>query len=53
MEITLSAIRKEVEDVAGKWNGDESGTQEEKAHCAVEIIDLLDRLEVLIEELNN
>jgi hypothetical protein len=53
MQETLESIKKEAEHVAGLWNGDESGTQEDKAHCAIEIIDAVANLEALLTELRD
>lgn len=49
----LKVVRDEAEKVAGQWNGDDSGLMEDKAHCAIEIVDTCDKLIVLINELNN
>lgn len=47
--MTLEKIRKWAEDIAGAWNGDESGSQEERADQAKEILEKLDELELLIK----
>jgi hypothetical protein len=33
------------EEIAGQWNGDESGRGEDRAHIALEIIELLKELQ--------
>jgi hypothetical protein len=42
---TLDAIKQEMDEVAGQWNGDESGKQEEDAQAAKEVLDLVARIE--------
>ena len=53
MELDLKSIKKYAEEVAGSWNGDEAGRGEERADCAKEIIENVDRLLELLEELDN
>jgi hypothetical protein len=36
--LTLAEIVKQAEEIAGQWNGDDAGIQEEKARIATEII---------------
>lgn len=48
----LLKLRKEAEEISGKWNGDNSGYAEDQAHCADEIIEKVDELLELINELN-
>ena len=49
---TLLAMKKEMESIAGAWNGKESGRQEEKAMWAKEVIEIIDELiEKLKEEI--
>jgi hypothetical protein len=45
----LKNLIKEQNEIAGEWNGDESGIQEDNAHEAQEIIDLAEQL---LEKLN-
>jgi hypothetical protein len=37
------------DEIAGEWNGDESGSQEDRAHQAIEIIEKAKQLKELIE----
>lgn len=39
------------EAISGEWNGDESGSQEDRAHCADEIIEKLNEVCELILEM--
>lgn len=41
------------EEVMGRWNGDESGTQEELAMEAREILEVTELLQRKLEELKN
>lgn len=47
----LQKFKEEVEDIAGQWNGDNSGRLEDQAHICLEILDKVKEIEVLIEEL--
>jgi hypothetical protein len=51
MSLDLARIKKDAERIAGEWNGDESGQQEEKAQCATEVIETINTLENLLQEL--
>jgi hypothetical protein len=51
--MTLEQIKKWAEDIAGSWNGDESGSQEDRAHQANEILEKIAELETLIEEMDD
>jgi len=53
MEQTLAQIKKYAEDIAGNWNGKESGWAEEKAQIANEILEEVDSLEALLKELED
>jgi len=48
----LLKLIKECEEIAGNWNGDEPGYQEEQASIANEIIEKSTELIDLINELN-
>jgi len=48
---TLDEMQKYAEEVAGAWNGDEAGTQEERAHTATEILDKVKEIRELLNEL--
>lgn len=37
--------------ISSEWNGDESGSQEDRAHCADEIIGKLNEVKALIAEM--
>lgn len=47
----LLALKAREEQVAGYWNGDESGIMEDRVHCAKEIIEKVDELVELLKEL--
>lgn len=49
----IKLVRHEANKVAGEWNGDESGSMEDKARCAMEIIDKCDELIALLDELSS
>ncbi len=49
---TLEQIKKEAEEIAGQWNGDESGSQEERSTTASDILEKVTELEELINYLN-
>lgn len=51
--LDLATLRRHCEEIAGQWNGDESGTQEDAATCANEIIEKIDGMLPLLEELGN
>lgn len=53
-ERILSAIDHlvvDMEEMAGEWNGDESGLKEDRAHLANDIIEASNNLKKLLEEL--
>lgn len=45
---TLSEIKKIAENIAGCWNGDNPGTQEDNAHVANDILETVKKLEDLL-----
>lgn len=49
----LEEIKKEMEEVAGNWNGEDSGYKEEQAGYANEIIEHINAIETLIKEMNS
>ena len=51
-EKTLSQIKEEAQEIAGEWNGDESGVKEDRALIASDIIDKVDEIRELLAELN-
>jgi hypothetical protein len=48
----LDDLIKEAEEIAGSWNGDESGRQEEQAESAKEIIEKCQEIKELINYIN-
>ena len=48
----LANLKKEMEEEAGKWDGDLPGYAEDQAHIALEIIEKANELIALIKELN-
>lgn len=48
----MDKLKKEMEEIAGSWNGDESGLAEDRAHAALEVIEHIDAIEELLKELN-
>ena len=49
----MDKLKKEMEEIAGAWNGDESGAGEDRAHAALEVIEHIDAIEELLKELNS
>lgn len=47
----LDKLDKQAEEIAGEWNGDESGTQEDMAMIAADIREKIKELKELIESL--
>jgi len=47
----LKALQAEANMITGEWNGDESGTQEDRAHFAEELMEKITEVIELIEEL--
>jgi hypothetical protein len=52
-QTALKAMKRHMEDIAGQWNGDEPGRDEDRAHAASEAIACIESLEALLEELND
>lgn len=48
----LKQLKSQLEGIAGNWNGDESGIAEERADASNEGIELIEKLEEILEELN-
>jgi uncharacterized protein YukE len=48
----LEKLIEECKEIAGRWNGDTAGYQEDQAHIAEEIIEKSQELIDLINELN-
>jgi len=49
--LTLDFIKKHCEEVAGQWNGDESGKQEEDAETAIKVLEKVHEIEELIYDI--
>ena len=49
---TLDYIKQEMDEVAGQWNGDESGKQEEDAQIAKEVLEKVAEIEELLKQLD-
>ena len=52
MDLDLAHIKTYAEEIAGSWNGKESGRAEERADIANDMIDKVDELRKLLAELN-
>lgn len=46
----LKNLIEEQNEIAGLWNGDESGSAEDNAHLAIEIVDTAESLLKLLSE---
>lgn len=44
LKLELKALKEDVYAISGDWNGDESGIEEDRAHCADEISHLANEL---------
>jgi len=53
MKEKLLKLRKEYEEISGRWNGDESGSAEDMAHLANEGIEYIDGLIEVMENLED
>lgn len=49
----LGKLIEQAENVSGEWNGDESGTLEDRAHIADDIVLAATELQDLIAQLEN
>lgn len=49
----LNDVAEWAEAIAGEWNGDESGSQEDRAHCAQDIIEKINEIKELVLEMGN
>lgn len=50
--MNIEELEKEMQEIAARWNGDESGYMEEQATIAIEIIEKIHEIQELIKELN-
>ena len=51
-EKVMQFLRQRCKQVRGEWNGDEPGQQEDNAHAATELLELLDEVDKLVKELD-
>lgn len=49
---TLEYLKQEAEEIVGAWNGDNPGTQEDRAHVANQLLEKITEIEALISELH-
>lgn len=47
----MENLKKEMEIIAGLWNGDNPGIEEDKAHIANEVLEKIKEIEELLQEL--
>ena len=52
-EKVLAYLRQRCEEVRGEWNGDEPGKQEDNAHLATHLLELLQQADLAKEEFHN
>lgn len=52
MNKTLKELKEEMVEIQGEWNGDEPGTQEDRANIASDVLESIKNIEELLEELN-
>jgi len=48
----MDKLKKQMEDIAGEWDGDESGLAEERAQTANDILEKIAEIEKLDAEIN-
>lgn len=51
-ERVLEHLRKRCKEVRGEWNGDEPGEQEDHAHLATHLLELLEEVDLAVKELD-
>lgn len=51
-EKVLEYLRTECFKIRGVWNGDEPGEQEDRAHLATHLLELLDEVDLAVKELD-
>lgn len=49
----IEELKKEMEEISGRWNGEDSGWKEEQAGIANDILEKIKEIEELIEALNH
>ena len=47
----LAHLKQTLKEIAGAWNGDEPGEQEERAGIALDAIEQIEKLEVALADL--
>lgn len=47
----LTEIKEWAESISSSWNGDEPGIEEDRAHCASDILEKIAELEELIQSM--
>ena len=52
-EAALRKLKLEMEEIAGRWDGDMPGLAEDRAHVAGDIMDKCDEMIELFDELND
>jgi len=48
----LNRLEKKLSNIAGNWNGDESGLAEDRARASLDVIEKINEIREIIEELN-
>jgi hypothetical protein len=48
----MTNLKKQLQQIAGEWNGKEAGLQEERAETAIDALRKIEELEELLKELN-
>lgn len=48
----MDKLKTRMEEIAGSWDGDQSGIQEDNASIAVEVLEKIKEIEELLEGLN-
>lgn len=47
----IGLLKTQMEEVAGNWNGDDAGIQEDNAHIAELVIIQLEKIEQLLKDI--
>ena len=50
---TLKEIKEYAEQIAGEWNGDDAGVEEDNSNTAEDILEAVKNLEELLTEIHN
>jgi len=51
LELTLDQIYEMCGEISGEWNGDESGTEEDRANIAIETMEHIELIKENLREL--